>query len=491
MTRVAVLAAAVLLVVATLPAGPAAADGFVAVSTTVTPEQPTVEESFTIEAAVSNAADSDTTYRITELAVTETADAGSEELATAEPSQRIGSDETVRTGIDVTINETGEQTVYLQVTLLTDGGDERTVTQPVTVNVREPHPQVGVSAESAAPGESRPLTVTLSNGLGAELSNVELRVAGENVSIRNDRRVAARVGAGADRAFEFSVTPDAETRQPVTVELQYTVDGERRTLERELQADFSTTNGSSDRPHLQLGVQEAVPGAQRSVNVTVANGLTEDLRQLRVLVETNNETLSFAASERVQAALAAGETATFRFPATAETAGRLPVTVTLVYTDDGTRKRVSQTFTGDFTGPDSPGTVRLTNVQAVLMDGQLRIDATAGNPGTTDIGGVTVAVGDSDAVGDADFFLGTIEAADGFQSFTLTAPAAGNVSSVPVEVSYVIDGVRERYTTELSVAQPATPAPASDGGGGPGLLLPAVGVLAVVALVGLLVRRRR
>ncbi len=606
MRRLAVLAVTAVLVVGALPAvGPAAADGFVGVSTTVTPTQPTVEEAFTVEAVVSNDASSDTTYRITDLTVTETRDADSEALASADVSRRVEPDETVRRGIDVTINETGEQTVYLQVSLLDDSGEKQIVTQPVTVTVRDPHPQISVSGASAAPGEARPLTVTLSNGLDSRLSNVELRVASQNLSVDDDRRVLAGVNAGAERTFEFSVTPTANSQQPVNVFIEYTIDGERRSVERELQAAFSaatgtddepqvqldvqeaipgaersvdvtvtngltqdlrqlrvtvstdnetlsfteteevqaalaagetgvfqfpatvdaageypvsvtlsytengvrkrvtrtfsgdftgpdTTEGTSDQPQVQVDVQEAIPGAERSVEVTVANGLTKELRQLRVIVSSNNETVSFRASERVQAALAAGETTTFGFPAAVDAAGQYPVTVTLVYTDDGIRKRVSQTFSGDFTGPASPGTVELTNVQAVVSNGQLRIDATAGNPGTTNVGGVTVAIGDSDAVGSADFFLGQIEASDGFQSFTLTAPASGDVSSVPVRVSYVIDGVRLSQTIQLDVVQRSTPVPqANETGPQLGLVLPGAGVVVVLLVVVGLVRRWR
>lgn len=492
MSRISVVAVVAVVLLATVPSAPASADGFVSVSTTVTPDQPTVEEEFRISAAISNGPDSDTTYRISKLRVTEQRDGDSEELASRELSNRVSPDETAQEGIDVTLNETGEQTVYLQIRLLDDTGDRRTVVQPVTVDVRDPHPQIGISTESAAPGEARPLTVTLSNGLDSRLSNVELQIGSQNLSIRNDRRVVAGIGPESDQTFEFSVTPTGEQRQPVTVSVEYSLDGERRTLERTVQTDFSPRNGSSERPQLQLGVQEAVPGAQRLVNVTVANGLTDDVRQLQVLVSAGNETVSFSATERVQASLAAGGTTTFRFPATVAQSGQYPVTVTLVYTDEGTRKRVSKTFTGDFTGPSSPGTVELTNVQAVVSGGSLRVDATAGNPGTTTVGGVTVAIGEAEGVGSSNFFLGEIVASDGFQSFTLTAPVTGNVSSVPIEVSYVIDGVRTSYTTEIDVAQPQTPAQRpSDGSSGGGILLPAVGLGVLLVVILLIVRRVR
>lgn len=495
MSRTSVLAVAVLLLTAAVPGGVglASGDSFVSVSVDVEPEQPTVEESFSLVANVTNADDSDTTYRITDATVREGQSSDSEEVSTAEPSVRVDPGETRRVGVDVTINETGTRTLFVHLRLRDNSGNTRTVVHPVTVTVRQSHPQVAVSAESAAPGDPRPLTVTVSNGNDEQLRNVEVSVRGEQLSIADDRRVTARITASSNQEFSFSATPAEERTLPVTVRVQYTLDGERRTVERTLTADFSPTNGSSDRPQLGVSVQEAVPGAERQVNVTVANGLTNQIRQLRLIVSSANETVTFRSSERVRSALAAGDQTTFRLPARATQAGRYPVTVTLVYTDEGTRKRVSRTFTGDFTGPQSPGTIALSNVQATLAGGEIRIDATAGNPGTTDVGGVTVAVGDTDGVESADYFIGRIEGSDGLQSFTLTVSASANVTSLPLRVSYVIDGVQKSYTTEIDVQRAIqTPPPGanSDGGGGPPLLLVGGGVIALLVVI-LLVRRFR
>lgn len=486
--RSSVIFAVVTMTVLAVPAvGPAAADGFVSVSTTVTPDQPAVEETFTVTATVSNADDSATAYRVTDAVLREGQSSSSETVAESDPSVRVAAGATRNVTVDATLNETGTRTLYLHLTVLDDSGNRRTVIQPVTVDVQAPHPQLGVSAESGAPGESRPLAVTVSNGFDTSITNVELSVAGERVSVTNDRRVTASVAAGADRVFEFAATPETESRLPVTVTLSYTVDGDRRTVEQTLTADFATSGSTGARPQVELSVEKAVPGADRSVNVTVANGLSNELRQVQVSV--GGDQVSFGERERVTATLAAGETRTFRFPASVTEAGRYPVNVTVVYTNGGVQERVTRTLTGDFTAPDAPGTVELTSVSAVAQNGRLQIDATASNPGTSDVGGVLVSIGDNEAVGSADFFVGEVGASD-FNTFRLATGVAGNVSEVPLQVSYVVDGVRQSYTTTVDVTVIQSSEDTENGGGLP--LLPIVGGVIVLVLVvlGVAVWRR-
>ncbi|MEF8840922.1 MAG: hypothetical protein V5A62_04760 [Haloarculaceae archaeon] len=218
-------------------------------------------------------------------------------------------------------------------------------------------------------------------------------------------------------------------------------------------------------------MRDAVPGATRPVNVTVANGLDREVRQLRVVA--TSPTASFEVSERVRATLAAGEDATLRFPATVDETGTYPVNVTLVYTDEEVRSRITRTFRAPFGGPENPAEVALTGTEAVASGGSIEISVTAGNVGSTDAEAVVVSVGDAPNVAPADYFVGRVEASD-FASFTLQTSASGNVSSVPLEIRYVVDGVERSYATEVPVERRAVERP--DRGGGGGLpLVPAIG----------------
>ncbi|MFB6122690.1 MAG: CARDB domain-containing protein [Haloferacaceae archaeon] len=241
------------------------------------------------------------------------------------------------------------------------------------------------------------------------------------------------------------------------------------------------------RPQVEVSAAEAVAGARRPVNVTVANGGTADIQQ--VSVDVASPRVNFSLDRRVRARLAAGNATTFEFPATVAENGKYPVNVTVHYTENGDRKSISRTLQAGFDSPGAPGEVALTGVDAVARGGTLELSATASNLGTSSVEGVVVSVAETETVDSADYFVGSVDASD-FSSFTLTTTLRGNVSSVPVEVRYVVDGVERSYTTEVPVERAVVQRPhPADGGGGPPLI-PIAGAVAVV-VVGVLVYRWR
>jgi hypothetical protein len=244
------------------------------------------------------------------------------------------------------------------------------------------------------------------------------------------------------------------------------------------------------RPQVELEASEALPGTTRPVNVSVANGDRVDLRQVAVTVDS--PTANFTVARRVRARLAAGNTTTFRFPATVAESGTYPVNVTVRYTENGERRRVSRTFPANFDGPDNPGEIALTEVDAVARGNTLEISATASNLGSSGVDGVVVSVGDAPNVGSADYFVGSVDGSD-FSSFTLSAAVSGNVSAVPVEIRYVVDGVERTHTRSVSVERaPVEHGPTPNGGGGPPLVgAAAVAVVLAVLVVGYRWRGRR
>ena len=242
------------------------------------------------------------------------------------------------------------------------------------------------------------------------------------------------------------------------------------------------------RPRLELEVEDAVPGASRSVNVTVANGDGTDIQQVTTSVAAPG--VAFSVDQRVAARLAAGEATTFQYPAVASEGGTRPVNVTVDYIRAGERRQVSRTIDADFSGPQTPGEVRLTGTDAVLREGQVEVSATASNVGSTPVRGVVVSVGSTGAVDPATYFVGEIDTSD-FSSFTLSTPADGNVSSVPISVRYVVDGVERTGRTEVPVerGEPRIDSPEPRGGGGFPLLPVAVALVVVAGALVLWWRR--
>lgn len=575
-------------------AAPAAADGLVSVSTTIEPSQPTPEEEFTIQTTISSSADSSSNYRLVEAEVRrgpgENADLVSEEgFRTA-----VAPGDTKTVDVSATLNESGTQEVFLRLIFRDNTGNRRVVVQQETVQVIEGHPQVDVSTDSALPGDDQTMTVRLSNGLSAAVDSVELTVDGENVDVRNPRQVTASVASGASESFEFRVTPAAETVQPVNVTIQYsfegdrrsvdyrlrpnftptndiehpqvamtaeageagesrtatvtlsnglderirnveltvageqiefddprrvaasveagvteqyeftvtpavaerlpvevslsyTVGGERRGTEYTLEPSFGTADAPADRPQLQVDVEDAVAGASRPVTVTVANGLGNEVRQLDVSVSSPDVT--FKSNARVRSALQAGGTAELVFTAVAEESGVYPVEVTFDYRDDGVQQRVTRTFDVEFAPPSNPGQITLTDVDAVAQGSSLELSATASNVGSERVESVVVSLPDSADVDGREYFVGGVDGSD-FSSFTISTTVDENITSVPVEVTYVVDGVQKTVTTEVPVEQTELRQASEPSGGSSVPLIPVavVGVLVIVLGVAYRVR---
>jgi hypothetical protein len=387
---------------------------------------------------------------------------------------------------DVTFPADVGSAVSARLRYTTPNGETRTIYDRVTVDVREGL-GLDVAVEDPTVGGETPVSVTVDNGQASGIRDLRLTANGSNVRVENARRFAADLGAGGERTFTFDATFPDQVRSTVALTLRYTTAaGERRTLRETTTVDLGDAGEPVERPQVEVAVEDAVPGATRTVNVTVANGLSNEVRQLRVVADS--PAADFEVSERVRSTLAAGGSATFQYPASADESGAYPVNVTLAYTEDGIRRRVSREFEASFGAPANPGEITLTDVQAVARGGSLEVSATASNAGSSDVGGVIVSTG-GEQVADADYFVGSVDASD-FASFTLSTTARGNVSTVPVEVSYVVDGVERSFTTDVPVRQ-AAPAGPPRGGGGGGLPLVPILVLVVLVAAGVAVYRWR
>lgn len=338
--------------------------------------------------------------------------------------------------------------------------------------------------ETPEPGETFEVEAVVENhaGTGGPFTVNEVFVRGPetNAYIADD---LGKLPEGASMPVTLPVSVDEPGQYTFTVYV-YGRDASGNAVS--IQHPVSVTVEAEPDPQVELEVRDAVANAKRPVNVTVGNGRESPLRQVSVSV--SSPTAEFAVRERVQATVPAGNTTTFRFPAVVDDPGTYPVNVSLSYIDDGQRRYVNRTFRANFGAPSNPGRVTLTGVDAVSRGGTLELSATASNLGSSQVEGVVVSVADAPAVGSADYFVGEIDGSD-FSSFTLTASVTGNVSSVPVEVRYVVDGVEKTTVTDVPVERRVVREPTRDEGGLP--LVPiAAGVVALVALVGVYRWRR-
>lgn len=237
-------------------------------------------------------------------------------------------------------------------------------------------------------------------------------------------------------------------------------------------------------PRVSLAVQETVPGSGRDVNLTVSNGGEANIRD--VTARLTSPDLQFVGNPGVASRLPSGTNRTFQYTTTVTEDGTYPVTVLLQYVKNGQTRELTRTVTGDFTGPSNPGQIELTGVEVSRTGAGVELAATASNLGSTPVDGVVVSIRDAPGVTPRTYFVGNVKASD-FSSFTLATQTTGNVSALPVEVRYVVDGVEQTTTRELPLPERQTPRPVrSDDGGSVlpmvagGIAFTVVGIMAVV-----------
>jgi hypothetical protein len=350
---------------------------------------------------------------------------------------------------------------------------------------------VTASTETPTAGEPFSLRVTVSNyegsGGAATLNELVVVVGGERQYIADD---LGRLTPGSQTTVTVPVTVAERGQQTIVVQVY----GSSRDGLVNTRAPFVVDARDPQRPGLSVSVPDAVAGATRDVNVTVANGADGPVENLVLRADSGADAVAFDESTRVLGRMAAGETRTFSFPARVTETGDYAVDVSLAYTDDGARREVTERFETRFGAPSNPGRVILSGVEATRRGGTVELSATASNVGGTEVGGVVVAVPATETVRPQTYFVGSVEAS-GFSTFTLRTSATGDVSTLPVEVTYVTGGVERSTTTEVAVRGGAPPErPADAGGGGSPLSLAGLApvALGLVALVvgGVLYRRR-
>ena len=145
-----------------------------------------------------------------------------------------------------------------------------------------------------------------------------------------------------------------------------------------------------------------------------------------------------------------------------------PMTVTLTYTANDDTYRTTESI--DLGEREAVlGAVRLTSVERARTAAGVRIEGDAANVGGTDVSSVLVRIPNTSAVTPtppaADYFVGSIEASE-FATFELTAETAGNVSRVPVEITYIAENERRTRTQLVDLGSATTGAAGGAGGDG-------------------------
>jgi hypothetical protein len=362
-----------------------------------------------------------------------------------------------------------------------NGDDVISLRAPVVVTVSRAGPQLGIETDDAVVGAEGPLRVTVANGEDAPIRNVRLTLEGTESEVEDATRVVSSLAAGESREFVFNYTPGAPASD-VLASLAYTTPGgNRRSVEESTAVDAEPL-----REDVTVEAS-AGDGASPPIEATVSNFGNAPLADVVVRAEADGSVLA----RRTLADVADGESR------------RVDLNVSDLPPDAETDVRVVAAYrTGAREGTaattvryaPNPGRVELTGVDFEYEGDRVHITGSASNVGLSDADGVVVRVLPGDGVQPArpyrEYFVGTVPASD-FVAFDLYAAVEPSATTVPVEVTYLVDGERRTTTQRLDVSDLPPPRSRSEGGdGGPfglsvSLPLLVAGLLAVVVVLGL------
>ena len=383
----------------------------------------------------------------------------------------------LRVPFDLTFHEPGVHRFRVEVSGEDETGKNIRLEYPVTVKVRDEHPDVSIRTDSTlTTGFDERVNVTVSNGFDREIRSVNVRLSSDQLSVRQVSDSAPRIPPGSAERFAFDVRTEQAGRWSVTATVTYrTSTGLERTVTESRSVRFEPL-----REDVTVDA-EVPPEGQLRVPVTVGNFGNAPLENVVVRGEATNGsvtpvaigTLPEGTTRRVVLNVSDVET-------------RADVTVRATY-DLGDTQGVATANSRVVAPVEVPGEIELTGLDVEREEGVLHITGSASNVGLERVDSVIVRVRDTEQVAgvapNREYFVGSVPASD-FVSFDVYATVEGDVSEIPLTVTYLSDG--ERRTLETSVpydaAEDVDPDPNENGS--PGLYVYLLGGgLAVIVLV--------
>jgi hypothetical protein len=253
------------------------------VETGVSDRQPTTDENVTVTATVSNLEGDGADYIVRSVRVFNgTTDRNREELASVQPRDRLAPGETRTVNLSVGIDEVGRHDLLVKISLLSTGGDVRQIERVIGLEVRDPHPVVGLGFEPTLAGSPTNATLTVANGLDGPVRNVEVRLSPARTTLTSASHVFARVEPGAERTVSFGVRGDTTGTETITARLAYSYNGTRYTTERQLTESFVEPTNPGRITLNNLRVEETAAGLR--IRGTASNPGGSDVTGVTVSV---------------------------------------------------------------------------------------------------------------------------------------------------------------------------------------------------------------
>ncbi|SEO24129.1 CARDB protein [Halogranum amylolyticum] len=463
----------------------------------VEPTTPLVGETVTVTATVQNSGGSASAVDVSRVILR----GPDGRLDTAEDVGSLSQGDSVTVPLTARFDDPGVRTLELRVVGTDENRNSVRISRPVPVAVERAAPQLTLDvSDPAVDAESR-VQVTLANPAAAPVRNLVVDFDGSFGEAVNGRQVVPFLDAGETTTVNLTAVPTAAGERELAVRVDYTTaSGTEATttlsnvvsvapyvddvgLEvrpvRPTESDGTTDVG--DLQGLLTGggaVTDAGSDAETAdpdptlVEVVVTNFGTVPLDDVVVTPETANQTLP---RQAVAGLILPGESATALVDLR-EVRQTESLRVVVDY-EAGVRESRAETT---YAYRPLVGDVRITDVRLTNEDGTVTLSGNAANVGRGEATGLVVAVVQTDLVEPTypqrDYFVGTVGGSD-FAPFDLTAEVNESATTVPVQVTYQVDGVRYNHVYDLPYEV------GDDGRNRSGLRLPALGT-ALVLLVG-------
>ncbi len=441
---------------------------------TVAPDRPMTGEPTTVTADVALSAGSASAVELGRVSLH---DADGNRLATAGAPGALSPGDATTVDLVAEFETAGRKNLTLEATGTDGDGGFVEIRRPVTVVVEDSPPGISIDA-TLVEGVESPVTVTVANPSVDAVRNVEVvTLRGDSI---DDRAFVPAIAAGGTAVANLTVTPtgdDADVGVRVgytttTGDRQYTVSRadleveplrddvavEVRPVRQDDAVDAAGAGGiggivGGAGGGLQQQDDDEEQAAPEQVEVAVTNFGNAGVDEAVVGPAGDGQF-----PRRFVGSVAPGETETVTVDLARVPRGDLDVAVS--YHIDDEERRSTTTYAHR----PSTAAVALTGIDVDRDGERVNVSGNAGNTGEAPVTGVVVAVADAEGVRPTyprrDYFVGTVDGSE-FAPFELTARVTENVSSVPVEVTYRVDG--QQYTDRAEV--PLEPEP-DDGGGG-------------------------
>lgn len=304
-----------------------------------------------------------------------------------------------------------------------------------------------ISSVTATPqdpttGETVDIETTISNPQGENgtgvITAIYLRKAGEDLEEYGRIRNPGSVTPGGQTTIRMPVSFDTPGEKRIVVNVGVEDgNGNHQTYQYPVYVDVAESNVRAE-----LATNATVDGT----TVTLRNYGNVNFTDVEITASANGETIGQQYAQDVP--LGSDRSVPFD---TDDAAGE-NVTFNATYTAGGDAH--STVLTKRLEGAVA-GKIDLSSVEAERRGEVVTIQGDAPNVGSTDAESVMLSVPETDRVSPVaprgEYFIGTVEASE-FATFELTTEVGTDVSAVPVEISYLVDGVRRTATQQIDLA---------------------------------------